>query len=366
MKSIHIGIAGCGNAGKGHLENYLGCGGKNVHVWDIREEAARQLAVDSIAQIAFTFDELIHHPDINAVVIATPNQFHAQMAIQAMEAGKHVLLEKPMALNVEDAKAVTMAADRCDRILHVGFELRHSTFPMLVKELIASGEIGSLISAHIVHFRGHFWPHWKGKLESGGDMFLMEDCHAIDLFRWWSGDEVETIHAVGVLRNVVQHYEYPDTQFSTFVFHHGLVAHISDCHTRSAMPEKKVESSSIEGYAAPELGHQYEYSIVGEAGSLHFLPLQGVCHIYRHELQNDGAVFQRLSRTVEFPNYSEAIHNGGNQMTLFLEMLAEKRPPIVEPCDALQSHLVCFAARQAQVSGQPVKMAYSAPVKTLS
>lgn len=354
MKSINIGIAGCGSAGKGHLKNYLNAGGKSARVWDIREEAAQALAANSIAQTASTFDELIHHPDIDAIVIATPNGFHAEMAIQAMEAGKHVLLEKPMALNAQDAEAVTVVADRYDRILHIGFELRHSTFPMLVKELISSGEIGPLISAHVAHFRGHFWPHWKGKLDGGGDMYLMEDCHSIDLFRWWSGDEVETVHAVGVRRNIVRHYEYPDTQFSTFVFRNGFVAHISDCHARSAMPDKTEFLS--EDYEDPTLGHQYEYSIVGENGSLHFLPLQGTCRIYRHEPQGNGAVFQRLSRTVDFPDYSEAIHNGGNQMVLFLEMLRGERPPIMEPRDALQSHLVCFAARQAQISEQPVKM----------
>lgn len=362
MKEINIGILGCGLAGSGHLASFLKAGGKNAWVWDVDPNRSAALAKEYGAVAVTTFEELLARPEINAICIATPNGFHAVQAIQSLRAGKHVLLEKPIALNAEDAEAVIAVAEERNLILHIGFELRHSTFPIFVKKLISSGEIGQLYSAHLLHYRGHFWPQWKGKLENGGDMYLMEDCHAIDLFRWWSGDEVETVHAVGVRRNVVRHYEFPDTQFSTFVFRNGFVAHISDCHARSAMPDK-IEFSS-EDYTDPAFGHQYEYSIVGENGSLHFLPLQGICRVYRHELQNDGAVFQRLSRTVNFSDLSEAIHNCSKQMALFMEMLRGERPPIMQPRDALQSHLVCFAARQAQTSGYPVKMTPAISNKT--
>jgi len=351
MKEINIGIAGCGGAGRGHLENYLHAGGKRAWVWDVRGEAAQSLASTAEVKPLSTFEELIGHPEIDAVVIATPNRFHAEMAVQAIEAGKHVLLEKPMALNAEDAEAILAAAERCERILHIGFELRQSTFPVLVKQFIDSGEIGTLISAHVTHYRGPFWPHWKGRRSDGGSMYLMEDCHSIDLFRWWSGDEVKTVHAVGTRRNVVRHYEYPDTQFSTFVFHNGFVGHITDCHARSAMPEK---AESKNDYINPQFGHQYEYSIVGENGSLHYLPLKGMCRIYRHEPQEDGKVMQRLSRTVEFPSFSEAIHNGKAQMARFLEVMRGNRPPLIDPRDALQTHLVCFAAAEALESEFPV------------
>jgi len=351
MKSnIKIGIVGCGVAGKGHLDGFLRAGGKDAWVWDVNAAAAQALASRPGVRPLTTFSELISHPDIDAIAIATPNRFHAEMAISALEAGKHVLLEKPMALTLEDAEAVVATAERYGRILHVGFELRNSAFPILVKELIASGEIGSLISAQVSHYRGHFWPHWKGRRSDGGNMYLMEDCHAIDLFRWWSGDEVAAVHAIGSRRNIVGHYEYPDTQFSTFVFRNGFVGHITDCHARSAMPEEESR------YLEPQFGHQYEYSIVGENGALHFLPLQGVCRIYRHEPQENGAVVQRLVRSVDFPDYAEAIHNGDSQMSLFLEMVGGSRLPTILPHDALQTHRVCFAADEALRSESPVSL----------
>ncbi len=351
MKSIHIGIVGCGLAGKAYAQTFLEAGATRVWVQDVNEAAARAAASRPEIQALSTFEEIVHHQDIDAVIITAPNGFHAQMAIQAIEAGKHVLLEKPMALNAADAEAVIETAERHNRILHIGFELRNSGFPLLVKKLIKNGEIGSLISAQVIHYRGHFWPKWKGSLASGGDMFLMETCHTLDLFRWWSEDEVETVHAIGTNRNVVPHYEYPDTQFVTFVFRNGFVAHTLECHTRSAMPDSQ---SDPHLHLEPQFGHQYEYSIVGENGSLHYLPMQHICHLYRHELQPDGQMQQRLTRSIEFADSHAAIHDGTTQIRQFIQWLRGERGPLIEPRDALQTHMVCFAGYEALQSGQPV------------
>lgn len=348
MNDITIGISGCGCAGQGHLTAFLNAGGQRAFITDPRTEAAQSLAKTHGAEVAGSFDDLIANPAIDLIIIAAPNHLHAQQAIASLNAGKHVLLEKPIALNRADAEAVVEAAERNGRILHVGFELRHSTFPILVKELIANGEIGPLISAHVNHYRGHFQPEWKGRAATGGSLFLMEDCHAIDLFRWWSESEVSKIHAIGTRKNVVNTYDYPDTHFATFIFENGFVAHINDCHVRSAIPEDK------DRILDPENGHQYEYSLVGENGSLHFLPIQQICRIYRHELQPGGEVFQKLTRTVRFDTFAEAIHNGEGQMAAFLAYLRGERDALIEPRDALQTHLVCFAGEEALASEQAV------------
>ncbi len=350
MTSLSIGIAGCGIAGLGHARGYHHAGGRRAFVWDIRPEAAEALAVEYGATALPTFEALIRHPEIAAIIIATPNHTHADLAIQALEAGKHVLLEKPLALTREDAQAVLATARLHDRILHIGFELRNSGFPLMVKELIANGELGPLVSAQVAHYRGHFWPQWKGDRQKGGTMYLMEDCHVIDLFRWWTGDEVSTIHAVGTRRNIVRHYDYPDAQFTTFVFRNGFVGHITDCHTRSAVPPDEDYESGI---ADRRYGHQYEYSLIGENGALYYEAPQDTCHLYRHLHRADGSTVQELVRTVRFSNFSQAIHNGDAQMTEFLEHIAGKRPPLIDPCDALQTHLVCYAAWDALESGCP-------------
>jgi predicted dehydrogenase len=353
--STDVAVVGCGRMGQHHAESLAVLAGVRVHVWDIDERAKQESAAASGASAASTFESLLADPAIAGVVIAAPNRFHAGMAIAALRAGKHVLLEKPMALGPEDAGRVVEAAEESGRILHVGFELRNSLFPIEVKKLVANGEIGPLVSAQVVEYRGHFWPEWKGRASDGGSMQLMETCHAIDLFRWWTGDEVETVHAVGTRRNIVRHYEYPDTQFNTFVFRRGFVGHVLTCHTRSAIPDPASRQSLYE----PALGHQYEYSVTGENGSLHFLPLQKVCRIYRHEHRPDGAVWQRTHRVIdygEFADHGPLIHDTSNEIRHFVEMIRGDRAPSIAPRDALQTHLVCFAARQALASGRPVTL----------
>jgi predicted dehydrogenase len=353
--STVIGVVGCGRMGRKHVESLSGVEGVRVHVWDIDEKTKQEVAGAHAAVAEETFESLVENSAIAGVVIASPNRFHANMAIEALRAGKHVLLEKPMALSLEDAERVTQAAEQSGRVFHVGFELRNSLFPIQVKELVKNGEIGALISAQLIEFRGAFWPEWKGRASDGGSMQLMETCHAIDLFRWWTEDEVKTVHAVGTRRNVAPYYEYPDTQFNTFVFRNGFVGHVLSCHTRSATPEPEEKHRVYE----PEFGHQYEYSVTGENGSLHFLPLQKVCRIYRHEYRPDGAVWQRTHRVIDYSEYADhnpLIHDTSSEMRHFVEMIRGERAPSIPPWDALQTHRVCFAAQRALESGQSVAL----------
>ncbi|HWL52731.1 MAG TPA: Gfo/Idh/MocA family oxidoreductase [Chthoniobacteraceae bacterium] len=353
MKQTRVGIVGCGKMGRDHLRDLLAVEGCDAVVWDLHPETAREAAAATGATVARTFEELLLERGLDAIIIATPNRFHASMAIAALEAGKHVFLEKPMALHADDARRLARAARASGRHLCIGFELRQSLFPLEVKRLIGNGELGKLVSAQVMEYRGHFWPQWKGDRDDGGSMYLMELCHFIDLFRWWNEDEVETIHAVGSRRNIVGHYDYPDTQFNTFVFRNGFVGHIVSCHVRSAMP------ADFDKIYQPEFGHQYEYSVVGEKGSLHFLPLQGLCHIYRHERQPDGALYQRMHRTLDytrFKSHHPTIHNTTDAIANFIASVRGEREPSLLPEDALRTHLTCYAAEEALASGRPVHL----------
>jgi len=350
--------------GTNHLRSLLETSRCRVRAWDV-DGAARHAVRERLGVETYeTWEELLGDPDVAGIIIAAPNRFHADMAVAALEHGKHVLLEKPMALNEPDAERVASAAERSGKILHVGFELRNSLFPLDLKDLIASGELGPLVSGHLVEYRGNFWPQWKGARCDGGSMYLMESCHIIDLFRWLTGDEVETIHAVGSRRNIVRHYDYPDTQFTTLVFRNAFVGHIHVCHTRAAIPHgyenRGPDSPPCTEFLKPEYGHQYEFSFVGENGSLHFLPLKKVCHLYTHELRPDGAVWQRLSRTIDYSRFADhkpTIHNTGDEVAEFVAMVLGERGEAIAPRDALMTHLVCFAAQEALEKGVPVQMA---------
>jgi len=356
MNRINVGVVGCGNMGQTHLRSLLNhplCGTGHVTVVETNPETIEKLRREFGVPVVPEIDPVLADPQVLAVVIACPNRLHAAMAIRALAAGKHVLLEKPMALNEADARAVVAAARKTGKTLHVGFELRHSLLPRTVKEMINRGELGELLSAHVIHYRGGFWPPWKGQRIDGGSLHLMEMCHVIDLFRWWSGDEVARIIATGSRRNVQAYYEYPDTQFNTFEFRRGFVAHSLDCHARAAIP--LTEADMYED----QYGHQYEYTLVGTQRALRFLPMRRVLYVYRHERQTTGEIWQRLERVVDFSQthtLHDVAHDTTTEMDEFLTAAREGRDTHITPDDALQTHLVCLAAQKALDDGVPVKM----------
>ncbi len=343
----------------GNLAANKHCGPENVFVFDLNAEAMTTARDRFGVRSANSLDDILQDAEIEAVVVACSNRFHAEMAIRALDGGKHVMLEKPMALNENDARRVAAAAAVSDKVLHVGFELRNSLFPLKVKTM--REELGELVSAQVVEYRGHFWPEWKGMTSDGGSMYLMETCHLIDLFRWWTESEVAEVHAIGSVKNIVPHYQFPDTQFTSLIFQNGFVGHISLCHVRSAMPDQFSYSdpASHEDLLKEEFGHQYEYSLVGTKGSLRYLPLKGLLYLYRHEVQPDGSLWQRLDAsqdTGEFPDHKSAIHNVAVEIDEFLEAVVGNRAESLDPEDALKTHLVCFAAEKALRSRRPVVM----------
>ena len=113
-----------------------------------------------IPHVAATPEELIQSADVDAVIIGVPNQFHAALAVQAIEAGKHVLLEKPMGINAEAAKQILKASRRTDKVVMVGHQMRWESVPMQIKEQVERGELGKIYTAKTGWFRRKGIPGW--------------------------------------------------------------------------------------------------------------------------------------------------------------------------------------------------------------
>lgn len=359
MNKLTVAVIGCGGMGYTHLQSLLKtplCNQETLIACESQPERRAKIAEELSVQVATDWQEVLRNPEVDAVVIACPNRLHAEVALNALNQGKHVLLEKPMALNEPEARALVEASRKHNRVLHIGFELRNSLFPRLVKEMITDGRLGPLVSGQVVEFRGHFWPDWKGRRADGGSMFLMETCHILDLFRWWNHSEVSEIHAVGARRNLVPHYEYPESQTVSFILENGFMGSVMTCHTRSAMVDEHVKRFDDIVIQDPQWGHQYEYSLTGEKGSLYFIPLQRKVFLYRHELQKDGSLRQRLVETMDFsnhPDHRELIHDTSTGISDFLSAASENRDTNIAPEDALQTHLACYAAQEALDSKRP-------------
>ena len=168
-----------------------------VAICDIDLDKAKKVASDfNVEHVYADYHDLLNREDIDAVVICTPDQLHREMTVAALEAGKHVLCEKPMALTREDCAAMVAAGKKSDKKLMIGQICRYTPGFKLAKELIDRGEIGELfyVESEYAHDYSkilrdvHAWradPLRHGYLGGG--------CHAVDLLRWIAGDPYEVM-----------------------------------------------------------------------------------------------------------------------------------------------------------------------------
>ncbi len=170
---MKIGIIGCGKiAQQRHIPEYL----ENEHAklvgyYDLNLARAEALAEEFGGGAYATYQELLANKEIEAVSVCTPNFTHAEIAISAMQAGKHVLCEKPMATTLEDSEAMVRAANETGRFLMIGHNQRLTKTHIKAKQLIESGTIGRILSFQTIF--GHSGPEtWS--IDPGKDVWFFD------------------------------------------------------------------------------------------------------------------------------------------------------------------------------------------------
>lgn len=179
-----------------------------VHAMDLDIRLAKRLAALYEAPSTTNFEEVLANKEVEAVFLAVPHHLHAPMAIQAMKAGKHVIVEKPMANNVADCEKMIEVAHETGQILSVCYCQRYSPPLIRAKELIDKGAVGRILGTSItfgqvrnesywtVGFTGRAKTDWRGSREkAGGGVLIMNLCHTLDYFRHLTGLEIKQIFA---------------------------------------------------------------------------------------------------------------------------------------------------------------------------
>ncbi len=205
MEKIKVGIIGCGSIAKHrHLPEYF----SNDHVeivavCDIVAERANELAEQYKATSYMNYEDLLENPDITAVSVCTPNFLHAEISVAALNAGKHVLCEKPMATSLEEAKEMIEAAGKNNKKLMIAHNQRFVQSHMKAKQLIEKGEIGKIYSFRTAFGHGgpegwsadgkESWFFRKNEAFIGamGDLGV----HKTDLIRYILGEEIVEVGA---------------------------------------------------------------------------------------------------------------------------------------------------------------------------
>ncbi|WP_217595204.1 Gfo/Idh/MocA family protein [Cohnella sp. GbtcB17] len=185
MSQVGIGIIGLGTISELHLKAYQNNpGAKLVAVCDLNEERARAKAEKyGVPNVYTDYREMLANPDVHAISVCTWNDTHALFSIAALDAGKHVLVEKPLCKTVEEALEVEAAVRRSGKQLQVGFVRRYGSNTGVVRSFIESGELGEIYYAKASCIRRVGNPGgWFGDIErSGGGPLIDVGVHVIDL-----------------------------------------------------------------------------------------------------------------------------------------------------------------------------------------
>jgi predicted dehydrogenase len=189
MGTLGVGIVGTGSIGQVHIDTYNGIDEYEIAaVCDIDEKALEAGVASSGAKGLSDYRKLVERKDVDVVAVCTPNDLHAPVAIAALEAGKHVFVEKPMAYNADQARDVIAARDRSGKFVQIGVCQRFRGDAQVLKEYVTGGELGNIYFAKCGYLRRSGIPgygSWFTTMErSGGGPIVDLGVHALDLTMW--------------------------------------------------------------------------------------------------------------------------------------------------------------------------------------
>jgi UDP-N-acetyl-2-amino-2-deoxyglucuronate dehydrogenase len=196
---LNFAIIGCGKIADRHAQ-HISVNGFLLGVCDIVKERADLLAEKYKCRSYYSLDDLLENEKkIDVVAICTPNGLHALHSIQCLEAGIHVLCEKPLAIKSQDAKAMINAAGRFGKNLFVVKQNRYNPPVAEVKKILDENKLGKIYSFQLNCFwnrpKQYYVDTWKGSKEMDGGTLFTQFSHFIDLLYWMLGD-VAKVNAI--------------------------------------------------------------------------------------------------------------------------------------------------------------------------
>lgn len=336
---LRIALLGCGGVAKRYRRTYAGLQHvRVVSAVDVNEAEARQAAEELKSERASGRIEDVFAADVDAVVISTPNHLHAEHAIAALEAGKHVLLQKPMARSVAECDAILDASGRSGRTLGMYMNLLDHPLFRDIRRLVSEGRLGSIavFSARLAHRGGLAWGgadvNWRASRDStGGGSFIQLAVHYQHLMRWLLGQQVTAVQAVAT-NFACPHLEGDDIMMAQYRLSGGSLGEIQ---TSWCCMEEHVSLLGTKGSVHYRDNHVVEFT--ADTGAF-----EGECL----RVKGDGS-FERFEDVLP-PEWDDS-ENPWNQHRRFCEALATGSAPEVTGHDGREDVRLareCYAAAE--------------------
>lgn len=341
MGDLRIGIVGLGWVAGAHIETFKHVTGARVTAVCSRrrQDPAELKAKYGIPLRAYTdYDRMLADPEIDVIDICTPHPFHPRQAIAAARAGKHLIIEKPIALSWPDAKAIRDAVKKARVRAMVCFEVRYSAQFTLAKSVVDAGLLGDLHYAEVDYYHGigpwYGQFSWNVKKAMGGSSLLTAGCHALDALLLLMDAPVQEVTSYSTMSSnkIFKPYEYDTTSVTLLKFKGGKVGKVA----------------SVTDCLQPYYFHTH---LVGSQGSL--LDTK----IYSAKLK--GMIKTQWSALATHPVDSGDVkdHPYQPQFQAFADATkAGRQMPLTDFDTALETHRVVYAADLSAAKGRPVKM----------
>lgn len=333
---LGVALHGCGEVARAHVASWK----RNPHVRIVsvgsrRRASAEQLVreTDLDCEIHERFEDVLADPQVDIVNLSGPNHVHAPQGIAAAEAGKHILIEKPICLSMDENRRLRDAVAANGVRSVVSFVLRWNPLFENLKSLLAAGAIGELFYLEVDYWHrlANSWPGWEwGQTrESGGSTMLLAGCHALDALRWFAGDEVAEVAAYS--NNKEGRFQFDANVVAMLKFRNGAIgkaAALFDCH----MP------------------YQFNIDLAGTQGTLRDNRLWS-------EKLLPGQTGWTTMKTM-LPDSGDVHHHPFDaQINHFVECIREGRESHCNVADAYLTHELCLAIDASLAcDGRPVKL----------
>jgi scyllo-inositol 2-dehydrogenase (NAD+) len=335
MRKLGMGVLGVGEMGKRHAENLrrLVPEARLVAVADVAAQRAKEVAEELEVEHAFSsLEEMLAHKDIEAVVIATPDKFHAKAIQIAAAAKKDILCEKPLALTLDDARAALKEVERAGVRLQIGFMRRYDPAYVAAFQRVKAGDIGKPLIFKSLGRDKDEPPMSAYQSNINGMLFYNNTIHDFDLARWIMLDEIAEVHSYTTVAIRPEVAKYNDVVASVvnLKYENGAIG-------------------NVESYVQAVYGYDVRTEIVGSKGSIFvgslektpttFLSVNGSNHILADHF---------LSR------FADAYLA---EMRDFVHTTLAGKATKVTGDDGLRSLQIAIAAEKSHLESKPIAVA---------
>ena len=328
-----IGVIGAGNIAKTHVLGYREAGAEVVALCEVDPTTlARRQREWDIAGAYTDFHALLDDPAVQAVSICTPNSSHHAITLAAANAGKHVLVEKPISMDLHHAEQMIEACENARVVLQVGHHMRSWGAAAKAKEMIDRGDIGAVTYARLrqAHDWGGLEPRgvFGSKASSGGGSLLDNGCHLFDLARYLGGGVRDVFARVATLKFDV---EVEDTAIASLSFESGAIGQVEVAWTAT--------------------GWQEAFWVFGTEGSLECDNRVGP-NVLTHRYRDSVGTTWTDTDIARYELFSSTAHS--RHIANFLAAIDGLRDVVCTGADGLEAVRLVLASYESAETGRPV------------